>query len=274
MRASLVALVGAVLIPDVLSHNIQGILLVNGTDTPEWKYVLDVEGPWAVGPWDYPPGSQAYKLAPIIGASDPNITCGRAAFNAAPRTEIADVLAGSEVGFRVSADGYGNINEPYPMGPTPPSFWHPGPAQIYLSRAPSDDLHNYRGDGDWFKISYAGPLDDSHWSLWGSAAHEFNFTIPKTTPPGKYLMRIENFMPTNAQRDYTQFYVNCAFVNIMGPGGGGTPPTGFARFPGTYQPDDPGLVVPLNQDLMSGRLGVEDMRLMQYKPPGPAIWTG
>lgn len=50
-------------------------------------------------------------------------------------------------------------------------------------------------------------------------------------------MRIENFMPTS-RTGYLQFYVNCAFVNIIGPGGG--TPTEFVRFPGTYQDSDPG----------------------------------
>lgn len=50
-------------------------------------------------------------------------------------------------------------------------------------------------------------------------------------------MRIEQFMPTN-RTGYLQFYVNCAFVNIMGPGGGN--PTEFVRFPGTYTDEDPG----------------------------------
>ncbi|KAK3381153.1 glycosyl hydrolase family 61-domain-containing protein [Podospora didyma] len=264
MKASIVTQVGLALLPTALCHNIHGILLINGTASPEWKYVLDVEGPFSVNTEDYPPGYQGRKLEPIIGPADPNITCGRAAFNAASHTETADVLAGSEVGFRVSADGDGNRDETHH-----PVFWHPGPAQIYLSRAPDDNLRDYRGDGDWFKIAYAGPVDDGHWSLWWPVS-EFNFTIPKTTPPGKYLMRIENFMPTD-HTDYQQFYVNCAFINVLGPGGG--VPTGLARFPGTYQPEDPGLLVPLNQDLLSGRLQPEEMRLMQYRPPGPEVWT-
>jgi hypothetical protein len=45
-------------------------------------------------------------------------------------------------------------------------------------------------------------------------------------------------MPTN-QKGYVQFYVNCAHVNIIGPGGG-TTPTEFAKFPGTYNYDMPG----------------------------------
>lgn len=118
---------------------------------------------YSILPGQYPPGYQGYKLDPIIGAANPNITCGRAAFDSAPRTETADVLAGSEVGFRVSADGNGNRNS---ANPPYPNFWHPGPAQIYLSRAPNDELRSYKGDGDWFKIAYAGPSDDRHWSLW------------------------------------------------------------------------------------------------------------
>jgi hypothetical protein len=85
-----------------------------------------------------------------------DITCGRQAFASANKTQTADVVAGSEVGFRVSYDGNG------PGG----SFWHPGPGQAYLSRAPNDDLENYQGDGDWFKVAYAGPISNKDWSLY------------------------------------------------------------------------------------------------------------
>lgn len=265
----LFATLGAVLIPGTLGHNVEGILLVNGTETPEWKYVLDVEGPEPFQPDDrLPPGWQGYKVNPIIGPDNPNVTCGRGAFKAAMRTETADVLAGSKVGFRVSTDGGGTRNS----GDTTrqPTFYHPGPAQVYLSRAPNDDLLHYRGDGDWFKIAYAGPVNSTNWSLWPRVS-DFNFTIPKTTPPGRYLMRIENLYPT-ASSGFQQFYVNCALVNIMGPGGG--TPKGFARFPGTYQTDDPGILVPPNQDLLGGPVELEDMRLLEYKAPGPPVWTG
>lgn len=50
-------------------------------------------------------------------------------------------------------------------------------------------------------------------------------------------MRIENIFPEN-NPGYRQFYVNCALVNIIGPGGG--VPKGFAKFPGTYKEEDPG----------------------------------
>jgi hypothetical protein len=48
-------------------------------------------------------------------------------------------------------------------------FYHDGPGQIYLSRAPNDDLESYEGgDGDWFKIAYAGPASNSTWTLRGT----------------------------------------------------------------------------------------------------------
>jgi len=50
-------------------------------------------------------------------------------------------------------------------------------------------------------------------------------------------MRIENIFP-ETNPGYRQFYVNCALVNIIGPGGG--VPKGFAKFPGTYKEEDPG----------------------------------
>ena len=46
-----------------------------------------------------------------------------------------------------------------------------------------------------------------------------NFTIPKTTPPGKYLMRAEHLY-IQTYHGGTQLYVNCAHLEITGPGGG------------------------------------------------------
>jgi len=45
------------------------------------------------------------------------------------------------------------------------------------------------------------------------------FTIPMTTPPGKYLLRIEHFQP-HQSLNKTQWYVNCAQIDVIGPGGG------------------------------------------------------
>ncbi|KAH6649468.1 glycoside hydrolase [Chaetomium tenue] len=259
MRLYLETILVAALAPGALGHQIMGILLVNGTETSEWKYVRDVGYHEAYGPDSYPPGNEFPKTPPQMDINHPDITCGRSAFDTAAQTETADVVAGSEIGFRVSWDGNGKYGV----------FWHPGPAQVYLSQALNDELETYKGDGDWFKIAYGGPVGNNEWMVWG--AHDFNFTVPETTPPGKYLMRIEQWMPTQMS-NYSQWYVNCAHVNIIGPGGG--TPAGFAKFPGTYVVDEPGLKIPVNQMVNGGYVPDDEMRLLEYQAPGPAVWTG
>ena len=114
---------------------------------------------------------------------------------------------------------------------------HDGPGQVYMSLAPGA-LEDYKGDGDWFKIATVGASDGQHWdtsgnpwkpsvSASGSSKHrviadrwsKMNVTIPKTTPPGKYLVRVEHF---NISPYYngTQQFINCAHVEVTGSGGG------------------------------------------------------
>lgn len=47
-----------------------------------------------------------------------------------------------------------------------------------------------------------------------------NFTVPKTTPPGKYLLRVETAYGITHEFNVTQFYINCAHIEVNGPGGG------------------------------------------------------
>lgn len=179
------------------------------------------------------------------------IRCGYHAFESLGKTEITDVVAGEEVGFKtissreVLGEGYSADHQEYRL---------PGPGSAWLSRAPNDDLKSYHGDGDWFKIAYAGPKSNTEWKLYMKSSvcfircylfaliqHadslQYNFTIPKTTPPGKYLLRVEQFEP-NTVLGSTKWHANCALVNIKGAGGG--IPKGFAKFPGEYKPDDLG----------------------------------
>ena len=146
------------------------------------------------------------KVSPQLGAAavtSTNLTCGRLAANSAKKTKTATVIAGDPISFGVG-EVYGSI-------------FHYGPAQIYMSKAPNDDIENYIGDGDWFKIAYWGPTSDTQWSSYNQVS--LNFSIPKTTPPGKYLLRAEHFWPLKPPTSI-QWYVNCAQINVVGPGGG------------------------------------------------------
>lgn len=246
------------------AHNVYSRLLVNKTDTGNWTYVREVRRHHYYE--NDAPTSLFGLLVPQQDPHSENITCGRAAFLSAAKTGIADVIAGEEIGIRVATlDDLlmgGGQNLYYDK------FYHEGPALVYLSRAPNDDVRAYRGDGDWFKIAYAGPKNNHAWILPGGT--EYNFTIPLTTPPGQYLLRFEFIMP-NDMIEQPQFYVNCAQLNIIGSGGG--TPTQFAKFPGTYQYTDPGIHIPRDQ-LVRGYYPDEEMRLDQYQPPGPPVWTG
>ena len=63
---------------------------------------------------------------------------------------------------------------------------------------------------------------------------------------------------------YSQWYVNCAHVNIIGPGGGKPGP--LVRIPDCYHADDPGINMPDSMDQNRG--------LDMYQPPGPPLWEG
>lgn len=182
-----------------------------------------------------------------------NITCGRSAFSAASTTKTATVPSGSDVGFRVMEK---NSIQLYII--------HPGPAQIYLSRAPNDDLAHYQGDGGFFKIATIGPANDTEWTTRDQS--EVHFKIPATMPPGKYLLRIEHLWPQDIQ-GRAQWYINCAHAEITGSGGG--TPREFVRFPGTYNETDPGILIPLNMSFVYGATG-----LLAYRAPGPDPWSG
>lgn len=99
--------------------------------------------------------------------------------------------------------------------------------------------------------------------------NQFNVTLPRTTPPGSYLMRVEMIYP-NVLPDTkgTQFYVNCAQVNVIGPGGG--TPKGFVKFPGAYTPNTPGVKMP-DEKVFGPSL---TKNLNRYTMPGPAVWVG
>ena len=47
-----------------------------------------------------------------------------------------------------------------------------------------------------------------------------NYTIPRTTPSGKYLLRGEHLYYRSSRFNDTQLYLNCAHIEVLGPGGG------------------------------------------------------
>lgn len=146
-------------------------LIVNGSITPEFKYVRHAHPPPPhnhplIPPRDVRPAEGDYsnpngytgKEYPVYGDFEntymTDVRCGRDAFAfGASKTETATVSAGSEVGFAIKEFGDAKYNN---------GVFHPGPAQVYMSA--SADPAADPGDGEWFKIYYLGPESNTTWA--------------------------------------------------------------------------------------------------------------
>jgi hypothetical protein len=82
-----------------------------------------------------------------------------------------------------------------------------------------------------------GYLDDKDWCTWDLS--QVYFTIPKDTPPGQYLVRIEHIALHGAQSGDTEFYFECAQIEVTGNGNGRPGP--MVKIPGLYNSNDPAL---------------------------------
>ncbi|KAF2642380.1 hypothetical protein P280DRAFT_547871 [Massarina eburnea CBS 473.64] len=108
-----------------------------------------------------------------------------------------------------------------------------------MSKAPGA-IEDYEGYGDRFKVGVSGASDGMHWDSLGKR---------ETTPPEKYLIRVEHFniLPYFNQ---TQQFINCAQVEATGPGGDIWIPRALYN---------------------AARLMDE---LLNWQGPGPAVWSG
>src|SRR5436190_23852418 len=85
-------------------------------------------------------------------------------------------------------------------------------------------------------------MNNSWWSTRDQTG--MNFTIPETTLPGMYLLRIEHLY-VRYPIGTTQFYIACAQINVRSPkrgylGARYPSPQYLARFPGAYVLSDEG----------------------------------
>jgi hypothetical protein len=222
-------------------------MIYNGAITPAWQYVRQ---------W-----TNYYAYTPVQDVTSLDIRCnvnGTKAF--APST--LSVAAGSSLGFTVD-----------------PDIYHAGPALAYMAKVPTGQTAaNWDGSGSvWFKVWQVGPVFGGQALTWptdgtilcvqnGNLACESNsnvwigatsvtFTIPKNTPSGEYLVRIEHIALHVAQSSgAAQFYLSCGQVSVTS-GGSGTPGP-LVAFPGAYQASDPGILINIYYPVVSHRLYV------------------
>ena len=159
------------------------------------------------------------------------------------------------------------VSGPFFPGDDVQYIYHLGPGQMFLSKLPEglESLNEYDAKGDFFKIGYAGPISNNTWALNDHLA--MNVTIPKTTPPGKYVMRIEQWLP-HGEKGQSQWFVNCAHVEIVGAGGGTPGP--FVRFPGAYSEEEQAVWFRNEDPEKEGYF----RSALEYVMPEPDVWTG
>ncbi|KAM0326587.1 hypothetical protein ACHAQA_006456 [Verticillium albo-atrum] len=232
----------AALTPLVSAHYFFDKLIIDGVETRSNEFVRSNTRQAKYNPtkWE----NVRDDMTPDVN----DFRCNKGAFTFAGQTGTAEVKAGSKLAVKLA------------VGAT---MQHPGPAIVYMSKAPTT-AKLYEGDGEWFKIfeesvcNTSGDFTKDAWCTWDKDTIEF--TIPKDTPDGEYLIRPEHIGVHGAHVGQAEFYYTCVQVKVTG-GGNGTPgPT--VKFPGAYKKDD----ASFNFSIYGG---VKD-----YPMPGPAVWTG
>lgn len=232
------AIIIAAALPLSSAHYLFPHLIVGNTVTPEWAYVRR--------------STQGYQ--PNFGDRVINsavMRCNTGSENSGPNTGVMKVKAGDQVGFQTNLNG---------------KIEHPGPLQIYMSKAPNGDVKTYDGSGGWFKVLQLGyrvpftPKGDN-WDVWGKS--KFTFAIPKDLPKGQYLVRIEHIAIHGGTKPQgPEMYFNCAQIEVEGDGTGVPGP--LVNIPGVYKSRDPALMFNMYTTPAPTSAPI----------PGPAVWKG
>ncbi|KAI1026535.1 hypothetical protein LB503_013381 [Fusarium chuoi] len=139
-----------------------------------------------------------------------------------------------------------------------------GPSLFYMSKAPTGDVKAYDGSGDWFKIGQSGVCNEkgdftsNAWCSWDK--NTLTTTIPKNTPNGEYLLRVEHIGIHKSHVNQPEHFVSCVQIKVTG-GGSGTPGP-VVKFPGAYKSTD----AYANFSIYGG--------VKPFSFPGPAVWNG
>ncbi|KAG8805859.1 hypothetical protein FRC17_005300, partial [Serendipita sp. 399] len=159
---------------------------------------------------------QPANNSPVTSVTSSAVRCN----NGAAATDVLTVAAGGSLTF-----GLDN------------TFYHLGPAAVYLAKA-SGSVTSFAGDGAvWFKIAEWGatfnPFSFKCYNL-----NALTFTIPRSISAGQYLVRAEQIGLHVAGAP--QWYISCGQISVTG---GGSANPSKVSIPGYVAANDPGLTV-------------------------------
>ena len=221
--------------------------IIDGAGTQPWQYIREFTRATAFNPIKFS-SNPAEDIRDNSHIDSEDIICNQGAFTNAGNTDVLEVAAGSEVRVKLGVQA---------------KMEHPGPALVYMSRAPGDDVKAYDGSGDWFKIFEEGVCNPNGdfttdaWCTWGE--DEMAADIPADTPDGEYLVRFEHIGIHRSHVNQPEHYVSCVQVRVTG-GGNGTPGP-VTQFPGEYKDTDAYATF----SIYGGHI--------PFPMPGPAVWS-
>lgn len=219
--------------------------IINGAAQPGFKYVRQSTRQTKYNPIKFS-SNPAADIRDNSHIDSADIRCNQGATTAGS-TQTLTVNAGDEVKFKLAVGA---------------KMQHPGPGFVYMSKAPSTAAA-YDGSGDWFKIYEEGVCDGGDFTstAWCDYGRDtIAAKIPKDTPNGEYLVRVEHIGVHRSHVNQPEHYVSCMQVKVQG-GGSGTPGP-MVKFPGAYKASDPYA----NFSIYNGRKA--------FPMPGPAVWAG
>lgn len=140
----------AALLQTASAHYIFSKLVVKGESSSDWQYIRQTTRSENYMPTKFT--STFDNLTP----NDSDFRCNLGSFTNAAKTEVAEIAAGDTIAMKLFYDG---------------TIAHPGPGQvctitfpeyicsvltsssaIVMSKAPSGNVQEYEGDGEWFKV--------------------------------------------------------------------------------------------------------------------------
>lgn len=241
------AFVVAVMAQAASAHYFFDSVVANGAAGPSFQYIRDFTRATKYNPIKYS-NNPAVDIRDGSYVDGPDIRCNQGAFTNAGRTNILEVAAGNSVTVKLG------------VGAT---MQHPGPALFYMSKAPGD-VKAYDGSGDWFKIGQegvcnkGGDFTKDAWCTWDR--NTVTATVPKDTPAGEYLLRVEHIGIHKSHVKQPEHFVSCVQVKVTGNGKGTPGP--LVKFPGAYKYEDPYV----SFSIYGG--------YKEFPFPGPAVWSG
>jgi hypothetical protein len=238
------ALVIAAVAQVATAHYFFDTNIVNGVAQKQFEYVRQSSRQTKYNPIKFSSNPKA-DIRDGSTADGPDIVCNQGGAKAGS-TQVLTVSAGDEVKFKLAVGA---------------KFQHPGPALVYMSKAPGS-VTSYDGSGDWFKIFQEGFCSgDMQSTGWCNYNRDYvTAKIPKDTPNGEYLVRAEHIGVHRSHVNQPEHYVSCMQVKVQGGGSGKPGP--MVKFPGAYKATDPYA----NFSIYNG--------VKPFPMPGPAVWSG